>query len=118
MRISTRLNSSFEAKVLTAFTAAALVVTALVAATWRVANDALEATHQVTYTRAVLDNLARARIDTLQIEFSTQSFRISGDPARLTERDAAISSREAALQGVKQLTSYNAAQQERWTRLR
>lgn len=110
--------SSFETKVLAAFTAAVLVVTALATATWKVARDAAEASLRVAHTHEVLDSLARTKGDTLQIEFNTQNFRISGDPARLTERDATMLDRETTLRRVKQLTSDNARQQERWTQLR
>lgn len=111
-------SSSFETKVLTAFAAAVLVVMALAATTSKMANDAAEAARRVSHTHTVLDSLARTKADTLQIEFSTQSFRVSGNPARLVERDAAIAAREALLSQIKQLTSDNARQQERWSWLR
>ena len=110
--------SSFEAKVLGAFAVAAVVLAALTAGTWRVAQDASEATRRVTHTHDVLDQLAQTRLDTLQIEFSTQSFRISGDPSHLTERNAAIDSREHSLQRLQQLTADNPQQQADWQRLR
>lgn len=110
--------SGFEAKVLAAFTAAVLVVAGLATTTWKVAQDAADAAQWVAHTHEVLDSLAHAKADTLQIEFSTQSYRISGDPARLAERDAAIATRETMLSRVKQLTSDNARQQARWTQLR
>ena len=110
--------SSFETKVLSAFAAAMLVVIGLVMATWKVAHDADEAVRWVAHTHAVIDNLARIRGDTLQIEFSTQSFRISGDPARLVERDETIQGRENQLNTLRVLTSDNTIQRERWSRLR
>ena len=110
--------SRFETKVLAAFTAAVLVVTALATTTWKVTRDAAEASLWVAHTHEVLDNLARTKGDTLQIEFSTQSFRISGELARLVERDATMLDRESTLLRVMQLTSDNAHQQERWRRLR
>ncbi|MBI2747258.1 MAG: EAL domain-containing protein [Burkholderiales bacterium] len=110
--------SSFETKVLSAFAAAMLVVIGLAIATWKVAHDAAEAVQWVTHTHAVIDSLARIRSDTLQIEFSTQSFRISGDPARLAERDETIQGRESLLNTLQALTSDNTLQRERWSRLR
>lgn len=112
------LHSSFETKVLAAFAAAVLVVTALAAATWKVSHDADEASHLVAHTHEVLNSLARARGDTLLIELSTQNFRLTGDPARLVERDAAVAAREAALSRIGELTADNASQQARWTQLR
>ena len=103
---------------LAAFTAAVLVVAGLTATTWRMAQNAADAAQSVAHTHEVLDRLARTRAETLQIEFSTQSYRISGDPARLAERDAAIATRDASLSSVKRLTVDNSRQQERWTRLR
>ena len=111
-------NSSFEAKVLAAFAAAMLVVGLLAAATWKQSQNSTEAALHVAHTHDVLVNLARIRADTLQIELSTQNYRISGDAARLAERDGAISARETALSRVKDLTADNAGQLERWRRLR
>lgn len=113
-----KIHSSFETKVLAAFTAAVLVVAGLAASTWEVAQDAADAAQRVAHTHEVLDILSGAQSDTLQIEFSTQSYRISGDPARLAERDAAIAERETLLSRVKQLTADNSRQQQLWTRLR
>ncbi len=110
--------SSFETKVLAAFAAAVLVVAVLSGTTWEVAAEATEASHWVAHTHEVLNNLASARGDTLQIELNTQSFRISGDAQQLVERDAAIAAREVSLGRIRQLTANNPGQQQRWVRLR
>lgn len=115
---SLKLYSGFETKVLTAFAAAVLVVAGLAGTVWRMELSTKEAARWIAHTHEVLDNLAAIRSDTLQIEFSTQSYRISGDPARLVERDATIASREAALQKVQRLTIDNTFQREHWSRLR
>ncbi|MHB1186648.1 EAL domain-containing protein [Thiobacillus sp.] len=112
------LRSRFEAQVLAAFGAAVLVVAVLAVATWKVSQDADEAARWVAHTHEMLNNLARARGDTLQIELSTQNYRLTGDPARLAERDAAIAARETALHRIRELTADNARQQERWTQVR
>lgn len=112
------VNSSFEAKVLAAFITAMLVVVGLIAATWNIASDARHAVEWVNHTNAVLDSLVRVRAHTLQTEFSTQSFRLSGDPARLVERDESIARREFHLDRIRQLTADNPAQQARWSQLR
>lgn len=106
-------HSSFETKVLVAFAIAVLVVTGLAFTTWNMARDATDAADRVAHTLAVLDDIARIRGDTLQIEFSTQSYRITGDTARLVERDATILTRDTALRQVKRLTIDNVRQQER-----
>lgn len=112
-----KLHTSFETRVLVAFGIAVMVVIGLTMTTWKVARDAAGAADRVTHTHDVLDSLARIKADTLQIEFSTQSFRISGDAARLVERDASILTRDTALRNVKQLTTDNTHQQERISRL-
>lgn len=112
------LRSSFESKVLTAFIAAALVVAGVTVMGWKLADDAEEATGWVAHTHQVLGNVAHIRANTLQIELSTQTFRITGDPAHITERDAAAEAREAMLSQLRQLTADNPLQQERWTLLR
>ncbi len=111
-------SSSFETKVLAAFAAAMFVVAGLAVATWKVARDAADAVQSVAHTHAVIDSLARIRGNTLQIEFSTQSFRISGDPARLIERDETIREREGLLSRLHALTADNSGQQARWSGLR
>jgi len=113
-----RLFPGFEAKVLTAFAAAAGVVLGLVATSWTLQRNAQEAAQWVEHTHEVLDYLARTKTETLQIEFSTQSFRITGDPARMVERDASMDAREAALSRLLQLTADNHVQQTLWTQLR
>ena len=110
--------SSFESKVLVAFGAAVLVVAALTATTFKIARDAADAARRVARTHEVLENLSGIKLDTLEIEFSTQGFRISNDPARLVERDAAIVLRESRLSRVSDLISDDASQQDRWTQLR
>lgn len=110
--------SRFENKVLVAFASAMVVVTGLACATWLMASNAEEAGRMVAHTHAVLERLSDTRAETLQIEFSTQGFRISGDPARLTERDAAIARREGSMAQIRQLTHDNLKQQAQWARLR
>ena len=110
--------SSFEAKVLGTFAFAALVLAALTAGTWRVAQNAVETAQSVAHTHDVIDQLALTRLDTLQIEYSTQSFRITGDPRHLTERNATIANREAALQRLQHLVAEDPQQRDDWKRLR
>ncbi len=118
MRAATSSLANFEVKVLMAFGAAMLVVVSLATITWKMAKDAAEAAHVVAHTHAVRDALASIRTATLQTEYSTQSFRISGDPARLAERDAAIAAREALLQQLKERTADNTHLQTLWKQLR
>jgi diguanylate cyclase (GGDEF)-like protein/PAS domain S-box-containing protein len=66
----------------------------------------------------VLDGLAHIRGDALQIELSTQNYRLSGNPAQLAERNAMIAARDGMLRRIKELTADNARQQERWEQLR
>ncbi|MFZ3159519.1 MAG: EAL domain-containing protein [Rhodoferax sp.] len=113
-----KLLASFESKVLAALGAAMLVVVTLTAMTWAVANDAAEASRWIGHTQEVLASLARIRNDSVQIEFITQSYRISGDQNGLAERDAAIASREAQLRWLKERTSDNPRQQALWAQLR
>ena len=113
-----KLYKRFEAMLVAAGTAAMLLVAVLTLLTWKVASDAGEATQWVGHSHELIDSLTRVRADTLQIEYNTQSFRISGDPQRLLERDGAIASREALLQKIRLLTADNASQQERWGQLR
>ena len=112
------MRSNFESKILFAFGAAVVVVALLSNLTWTVADEANHAGERVSHTHEILNNLARVRGDTLQIELATQSFRLSGNSALLIERDAAITQRETTLQRIRLLTANNPLQQQRWTRLR
>ncbi|MEO7105366.1 MAG: PAS domain-containing protein, partial [Rhodoferax sp.] len=103
---------------MTAFAASMAVVAGLVCATWLMAASAKEAATMVAQTYDVLDRLSETRAETLQIEFSTQAFRVSGNPARLVERYAAIATRERLLEQIRVLISDNVQQHDRWTRLR
>ncbi|MDO8960404.1 MAG: ATP-binding protein, partial [Rhodocyclaceae bacterium] len=108
----------FETKVLAAFVGAALVVAALAVTTWRVTQNALEGALWLSHTHEIIGHLADTKSDSLQIELSTQNFRVSGDPARLVERDAAIAARETTLRRIKELTADNARQQALWAQMR
>jgi len=108
----------FETKVLVAFAAAAVTVATLTGMTWKLANDASQAGRWVSHTQDTLNQVAQIRINTLEAEISTQNFRITGDPARLVERDAAVAQREVMLNRFKAQTADNASQQTRWAQLR
>ncbi len=68
---------SFDSQVITAFVSAALAVVVLTAMTWSVADEASRAGESVAHSHEVLNGLARIRGDTLQIELSSQNFRLS-----------------------------------------
>ncbi|BAL22544.1 EAL domain-containing protein [Azoarcus sp. KH32C] len=110
--------ASFETRVLIAFVAAVLVVGVLGITTWKLSKDAAEAEHRLTRSHDVLSNLAQAKASTVEIELSTQNYRLSGNPAHLEQRDTLIAAREASLQRIKQLTADEPRQQERWQLLR
>jgi diguanylate cyclase (GGDEF)-like protein/PAS domain S-box-containing protein len=84
---------------------------------WYVANNASQAAREVTRTQDVLQGLAYVRSATLQIELSTQSFRISADPVHLAARDAAVTRRDEYLRLIGQWTAQLPAQQARWKEL-
>lgn len=109
---------SFRARLSAAFFVAVGVVVVLCVASWRVADGAATAASQVSHTQEVLAALALARVETVQVELGTQNYRITGDPARLAERDAAIAAREVLLLRLKALTVGNPQQQASWRALR
>ncbi len=107
----------FEARVVLGFALAAITAFILVATTWGMAADSVQADNRVARANEVLDAIARIRINTLSIEYSTQGFRFTGDVARLSERDAAGSMRKQALEQLATLIAPSATQQERLARL-
>lgn len=112
------MHARFETLVSVTFTAAVVCVVTLAAITWKVGTDATKAANSVSHTFAVLASLARTRSDTVQIELNTQTFRTTGNPAALQERDAAVTSREKLLGQLKEQISDNAQQQMLWGQLR
>ena len=107
-----------QSNALTAFSVATLVVLGMTSLTWNASRAETDAERLVAQTQEVISNLARVRTDTLVSEPSTQSFRLSGDPARLVDRDAAIASREALMTAIRGQTADNPRQQAHWQRLR
>ena len=107
-----------RSKVLLAFGAAAAVVASLCVATWQVVGTASVADRWVARTHQMIAQVAQVRSQTLEIEFSTQNYRISGDEARLAERDAFMAAREQALREMAALAAAAPAQRARLARLR
>ena len=110
--------SRSESQVLSAFIAAVVVVVGLCAIGWQVGRQASEAQGWVRHTHEVLRELGRLRSGTNLIELSTQAFRISGDPERLRERDAAIAARDEAMQRLRERLPDDPAQLARWQAMR
>ncbi len=110
--------SGFEARILAAFAMAALVVTALTALTWLMARDASQATQRVGLSHQLLNDLLRVRTHTVEVELSTQTFRISGDVARLAERDVAMRAREELMHSLKGRIGGDRVQSAHWAELR
>jgi PAS domain S-box-containing protein len=104
---------SFEAKVLGAFAVSALVVIGLSLAVWNLAQDSVTAEGAVFHTQEVLNILGHTASDTLQIELSTQAYRVTADAGRLIERDAAVAARRLSLAKLRDLTQGNPRQQQR-----
>lgn len=109
--------SSFDGRVLVAFGAAIVVAAGVTAVTWKIAADAAKASDMVAQTNSVIHQLGGIRSETLQIELSTQSFRISGDPERLVERDRAIVAREVLLTELKKSAADSTKMQAQWEAL-
>ncbi|MDD0838717.1 EAL domain-containing protein [Curvibacter sp. HBC61] len=112
-----RHRSGFETQVLAAFAAAMAVVLLLLGATWVLGEQASEATRWVEQTQNVLLRLGGVRAESLQVEISTQNFRLQGEPQHLIERNDAIARRAAQLQALHGLLSDNPAQLSRWQAL-
>lgn len=108
----------FQVQVLAAFAAAWLIAGLLAAGAWRQAEDSEKAALAIAHTYEVLVETSRLRADTLQIELSSQYFRLTGDTARLAERDQAIAARETSLKRLGMLTEDNPAQQARLAQMR
>jgi PAS domain S-box-containing protein len=104
---------SFESKVLFAFIASVVVVLGLITLSDQLATDSERAEARLTRARAVLDALNDIKLNTLEIEYRTQGFRLNMDTSLLVERDRAAAARKAALARLEQLTADSASQVER-----
>ena len=109
--------SDFQRKIVAAFAIAALLALALTAATWKVLRTTEQVDWWVAHTREVIDQLTQVRAETLQAEFSTQSFRLTADPARLRERDVARAAREEGISRLRELLADDPRQQENLAQL-
>ncbi|MEW6312944.1 MAG: response regulator [Pseudomonadota bacterium] len=116
MRLSQHFK--FEIRLRAAFGVALIVFVALAASAWFAAKQANQAMFWVNHTHEVLARLAEAKADTLLIELYAQNYRLTGDPAHLAVRDAAIAARELALRHLKELTADNPRQMAHWAQLR
>ncbi len=113
-----KLQSRFESQVLIAFVAAIVVVMGLFGIAWQMGRQASEAQGWVRRTQDVLHELGRLQGGSHLIELNTQAYRMSGDAARLLERDAAIAAREAGMARLRAGLLDNPAQLARWQALR
>jgi len=113
-----KVGASFEAKALLAFGSAVLVTATLLASTWQLVDDDSDAAQRMARSHELISSMARVRARTLQIELATQAFRISGDPARIAERDASIARREQHMQRLRELSASDAPQLALWQQLR
>lgn len=93
----------FQARLLMAFAAAIAIVFSLALATWYVISISSREAGRITVTHELLLNLAMTRSYMFQAELATQTYRITGDPVHLKERDQAAADRERALARIRQL---------------
>lgn len=109
---------SIEQKMLAGFCAAIVVATGLAVTTRTVTRNAIEASQEVARTHELLIGLSRIETDGLNIELTTQNFRLTGETWLLAERDATVAEREITLQKIKPLISNTPVQQEQFKLLR
>jgi len=108
----------FKARVVTAAGAMLSVVVVLAATTWGLSRGAADAADRVVHTHEVIDALAATELTTLQIEWATQSYRVTGDERHFATRDAAMAAREGALARLASLMLDNPLQMQRLGELR
>lgn len=111
-------HARFEARIRLVFLLAVLIVAGIALTAWNVVNEANVAALRLASAHEVLNGLARTRAETLQVELSTQGFRLTGDPARLVERDRALARRDESMKRVHELLADDETQIARWARLK
>lgn len=109
---------SFKQKMLAGFGIAVIIAASLVVTNWTVTRNAAETSRGIARTHEMLNSLSRVKSDGLNIELTTQNFRLTGDASLVAERDASIAAREITLQRIKALAADIAPQQERYRLLR
>jgi signal transduction histidine kinase len=103
---------------LSAFVGSVLLLVLLTALAWKIERETISHADRVALTYRVLANLAEIRTESLQIELSTQNFRVTAEESFLKERDEARQRREVLIEETSPLVSDNPDQQARWTELR
>lgn len=113
-----KTSDRLEARLRKAFAAALLLMLGLCAGIVALDASAEEAAAHALAAQELLGDLARIRADTLQVELSTQGFRISGDANFLAERDSAMAKREESMARAHELVRLDPIQLRRWQQLR
>ncbi len=111
-------HAGFEARIRIVFLLAVLVVAGMSVTAWNVVHEAHAAALRLASAHELLSGLARTRAETLQVELSTQGFRLTGDLARLAERDRAMRRREEVMTRVRELIADDPVQGARWADLK
>lgn len=114
----TKVSAKLENKILIPFVATIVMVLVIAANMWKASHDAVEAARWLSHSLQILDILADTKVDLYRIESSVRGYLVSANPARLAERDAAISSLNTVLPRIKDLVGGNSRQTERWKQLR
>ncbi|MCS3803737.1 diguanylate cyclase (GGDEF)-like protein/PAS domain S-box-containing protein [Chromobacterium alkanivorans] len=112
------LQVRFESKLRAAITVAMVFVAILSLSIWKIVESASQAADWLANSVMVADQLAHIRGYTMNVEMSTQNYRLTGDKANLKERDRAIEARERLLAQVRTRIGDNPGQLDRWTALR
>lgn len=107
-----------EAKVLLGFLSAIVIVATVTIAEWALTLAAADSVHLVSQTQQIVNAVSQVSQETLNIELSTKTYRITGEASALSERDKQIDRREAIMRGLQELLSDRPQQADRWQQLR
>jgi PAS domain S-box-containing protein len=105
------MDSSLGRKLAVAFAAALLSIAGLGVLQYLTSRRSSEEARWVSHTQDVLRELARARNSINRADATTQSFLVSGDPSDSESTSQAIAALRGHLQGLRNLTVDNPAQQ-------
>lgn len=107
-----------ELKALALFVTAVMVLLILVIISSKISLESPDEALLLARTQELLSNVSAVKEATQLIVFNEQDYIISGEVARLKERDAAVSVRAKFLRRIKEQTDDNPRNQLDWARMR
>ena len=107
------VKSSIEKKIGVTIALGAAILLSIAGMQYQATREAAKTAYWVDHTHQVLGSLAEILLAVTQVQDTVRGYVITGDPAVLASRDAAISKVNRSLEHIRELTADNPRQQRR-----